>query len=161
MTVFCVNLVIDQPQTGASGVVRQGRRHGPSITYKITSCLGTLLQPARRAAVLDWPSSLRPSLVVIHAHGWCHSIGPENRVTDANFRNIFAKECCLFAPENFKNRVTNLHSRFPKVHFPCASDSRNIAISKFQAQNFATSLSKVHRLFLKELLVSHRPLLLS
>jgi hypothetical protein len=24
MTVFCVHLVIDQPQTGASGVVRQG-----------------------------------------------------------------------------------------------------------------------------------------
>jgi hypothetical protein len=33
MTVFCVHLVINQPQTGASGVVRQGRRHGrPSRT---------------------------------------------------------------------------------------------------------------------------------
>jgi hypothetical protein len=49
-----------QPQTGASGVIRQGRRHGPSITYKITPCWVTLLQPARRAAVLGQPSSLRP-----------------------------------------------------------------------------------------------------
>jgi hypothetical protein len=56
MTVFFVHLVIDKPQTGASGVVRQGMRHGPSITYKITV---TLLQPARRAAVLGQPSSLR------------------------------------------------------------------------------------------------------
>ncbi len=31
-----VQLVIDQPQAGVSGVVRQGRRHGPTITYKIT-----------------------------------------------------------------------------------------------------------------------------
>jgi hypothetical protein len=42
-----------------SGVVRQGRRHGPSITYKITSCWVNLLQPAMRAAVLDQPSRLR------------------------------------------------------------------------------------------------------
>jgi hypothetical protein len=28
----------DQPQTGASGAVRKGRRLGPSITYKITPC---------------------------------------------------------------------------------------------------------------------------
>jgi hypothetical protein len=27
VTIFCVHLVIDQPQTGASGGVRQGRRH--------------------------------------------------------------------------------------------------------------------------------------
>jgi hypothetical protein len=38
MTVFYVHLVIDQPQAGASGAVRQGRRHGPFITYKITLC---------------------------------------------------------------------------------------------------------------------------
>jgi hypothetical protein len=38
MKVFCVHLVLDLPQTGASGVVRHGRRHGPSITYKITPC---------------------------------------------------------------------------------------------------------------------------
>ncbi len=31
MTVFWVKLVIDQPQTRASGVDRQGRRHGPSV----------------------------------------------------------------------------------------------------------------------------------
>ncbi len=37
MTVFCVPLFIDSPQTGASGVVRQGRRYGPFITFKITS----------------------------------------------------------------------------------------------------------------------------
>jgi hypothetical protein len=29
---------------GASGVVRQRRRHGPSIAYKITPCWVTLLQ---------------------------------------------------------------------------------------------------------------------
>ncbi len=29
MTMFCVHSVSDQPQTGTSGVVRQGRRHGP------------------------------------------------------------------------------------------------------------------------------------
>jgi hypothetical protein len=32
MMVFCVHLVIDQPQTMASGMVRQARLHGPSIT---------------------------------------------------------------------------------------------------------------------------------
>jgi hypothetical protein len=36
--VFCIHLVIDQPPTGASGVVCQGRRHGPSIMYKIAPC---------------------------------------------------------------------------------------------------------------------------
>jgi hypothetical protein len=35
-------------------------RHRPSITYKITPCWVALLQPARRAAVLGQPSSLRP-----------------------------------------------------------------------------------------------------
>jgi hypothetical protein len=45
----------------AAGTVRQGGRHGPSIAYKITPCCWvTLLQPVRRAAVLDLPSSLRP-----------------------------------------------------------------------------------------------------
>jgi hypothetical protein len=28
MTVFCVLLIIDQPQTAASGVICEGRRHG-------------------------------------------------------------------------------------------------------------------------------------
>ncbi len=46
--------------TFSNGVVRQGRRHGPSIAYKITPCWVTLLRPARRAAVLGQPSSLRP-----------------------------------------------------------------------------------------------------
>ncbi len=59
MTVFCVHLVIDQIQSGASGFVRQGSRHGPFITYKITACWVTLLQPARQAAVLGQHSSLR------------------------------------------------------------------------------------------------------
>ncbi len=59
MTVFCVHLVIDQIQSGASGFVRQGRRHGPSIAYKITTCWVTFLQPARQAAVLGQHSSFR------------------------------------------------------------------------------------------------------
>ena len=33
-----------------------GGRHGLSITYKITPCWVTLLQPARRAAMLGQPS---------------------------------------------------------------------------------------------------------
>jgi hypothetical protein len=68
--MFCVHLVIDQPQTGTSGVVRQGRRHGPSITHKITPCWVTLLLPARRAAVLGrrvrppcWASPLAFGLI--------------------------------------------------------------------------------------------------
>jgi len=48
MTVFCVLLVIDQPQTKANGVVRQGRRHGPSNTCKITPCFVNLLQQASK-----------------------------------------------------------------------------------------------------------------
>ncbi len=44
-------------QTNASGIVRQGRRHGPSIVYKITPCWVTFPQPARRAAVLGQPSA--------------------------------------------------------------------------------------------------------
>ncbi len=53
--MFCVDLVVDQPQTRASGIVRQDRRNGPSITYKITPCWVTFLRPARRAAVLASP----------------------------------------------------------------------------------------------------------
>ncbi len=60
MAVFCVHSVKDQSQSGTNAVVSQCRQHGPSITYKITPCWGTLLQPARRAAVLVQPSSLRP-----------------------------------------------------------------------------------------------------
>jgi hypothetical protein len=58
-SVLCIftHLVIDQPQTRPSGVVRQGRRHRPSITYKITPCWVTLLQPARWAALLGQPLS--------------------------------------------------------------------------------------------------------
>jgi hypothetical protein len=44
----------------ASGVVRQGRRHGLSNTYKITPCWVTILQPSRRPAVLGQTFSLRP-----------------------------------------------------------------------------------------------------
>ncbi len=36
-----------------------GQAARPSITYKIKPCWVTLLQPARRAAVLDQPSRLR------------------------------------------------------------------------------------------------------
>jgi hypothetical protein len=46
---------VDQPQTVASGVVFQGWRHGMSITYKMTPCWVTLLQPARRVDVLGQP----------------------------------------------------------------------------------------------------------
>jgi hypothetical protein len=67
--VFCVHSVKDQPQTGTSGVVHQGRRHGPSITYKITPCWVILLQPARRAAVLGQPSSLRPQWLKLRQIG--------------------------------------------------------------------------------------------
>ncbi len=38
------------------------------ITFKITPCWVTLLQPARRDAVLDQPSSLRPHWVEILAY---------------------------------------------------------------------------------------------
>ncbi len=63
MTVFCVNLVVDRSPTSPSGVVRNGRRHGPSITYKITPCWVTLLQPARRAAMLGQSSIHWPHLL--------------------------------------------------------------------------------------------------
>jgi hypothetical protein len=53
--VLCTIRNIDQTQTGVRGVVRQGRRHGPSITYKITPYWVTLIQSARRAAVLAGP----------------------------------------------------------------------------------------------------------
>jgi hypothetical protein len=35
---ICQKLAAEHPQTRASGAVRQGRRHGLSITYKITPC---------------------------------------------------------------------------------------------------------------------------
>ncbi len=60
MRFLCTFSIVDQPQTGASGVACQGRRHGPSITYKITPCWIPFLQPARRAAVLGQSSGLRP-----------------------------------------------------------------------------------------------------
>ncbi len=61
VTVFCVHLVIDQTQTGASGLVRQGRRHGPSITYKITyTLLGHSPATSQGSTVLGQPSSRRP-----------------------------------------------------------------------------------------------------
>ncbi len=60
--LFCLHLVIDHPQTGASGVVRQGRRLRQSKTSKITKshCGHSPLQTARLAALLGQPSSLRP-----------------------------------------------------------------------------------------------------
>jgi hypothetical protein len=54
------------PQTWASGLVRQGKRHGPSFTVTITPCWVIFLQPARRAAVLGRPSSLRPHCLASH-----------------------------------------------------------------------------------------------
>ncbi len=76
-TVFCVHSVLEhlqqqlgswsfqkltaeQLQIRASGSVRQGRRHGPSITTQISPGGVTLLQPARRASMLGHLSSLRP-----------------------------------------------------------------------------------------------------
>jgi hypothetical protein len=80
MTVFlCTIRNIDQTQTGASGEVRQGKQHGQSITYKITSCWVTLLQQARRAAVLDRPYRLRPS-------------GEENSVADEGKEKVSVDE---------------------------------------------------------------------
>jgi hypothetical protein len=57
--------------TSASGTVRQGRWHGPSITYSAKSRpVGiTLLQPTRRAAVLGQPSSLLPRWERVNG-GW-------------------------------------------------------------------------------------------
>jgi hypothetical protein len=54
-----VHLVIDQPRPGQ--VVWSNRAGGISAhhTYKITPCWVTLLQSARRAAVLGQSSSLR------------------------------------------------------------------------------------------------------
>jgi hypothetical protein len=40
---------------------------GPSIPYRITPCWVTLLRPARRAAVLDQPSSLGPHCSLLSA----------------------------------------------------------------------------------------------
>jgi hypothetical protein len=54
---ICQKLAAKQPQTRSSGTVRQGRRHGPSFTFKILLCWVTLLQPARRAALLGLPFS--------------------------------------------------------------------------------------------------------
>ncbi len=53
---ICQKLAAEQLQTRASGTVRQGRRHGPSITTP--GCV-SLLQSARRASVLIHLSSLR------------------------------------------------------------------------------------------------------
>jgi hypothetical protein len=61
--VLCTFSNREQPQTGTSGVFRQGRRHGPSITFKITPSSVTLHQPARRPAVLGQPSSLCPHCI--------------------------------------------------------------------------------------------------
>jgi hypothetical protein len=63
--VLCkFTVVIDQPQTGATGVVRQGRRHGPSITYKITPCWAAVLgHPSR-----FWPPCLLQSSVQSQHH---------------------------------------------------------------------------------------------
>jgi hypothetical protein len=60
MAVFCDTFSNKSASDRKSGVVRHCRRHGPSITYKITPCWVTLLQHARRAAVLGQTSSLRP-----------------------------------------------------------------------------------------------------
>jgi hypothetical protein len=67
--VLCTFRNTDQHQTGTSGVVRQGRRHGQSITYKITPCWLTLLQPNRRKAVLGQPSRLRTHWFVQYSEG--------------------------------------------------------------------------------------------
>ncbi len=53
-------LAAEQLQNKTSGIVRQGRRHGPSITAQISSGWVTLLQPARRASVSGHLSRLLP-----------------------------------------------------------------------------------------------------
>jgi hypothetical protein len=60
----CVHSVIDQPQTGTSGVVHQSKRNGLSIMHKITPCWIILLLPARWGAVLGQPSRLQPLWLV-------------------------------------------------------------------------------------------------
>jgi hypothetical protein len=84
---FCVHLVIDH-RPRANGVVRQGRRNGPSFTYKITPCWVTLLQPVRRAAMLGQPSSLRPHCMLVPAP--CTERG-EVELLDQTFP--FCEEC--------------------------------------------------------------------
>jgi hypothetical protein len=46
-----------QPPTGASGMVRQGRRHRPSITVRRTPCRVILLQWPPCWAISLWPSA--------------------------------------------------------------------------------------------------------
>jgi hypothetical protein len=77
MTVFCVHLIIDQPQTGASGVVCQGRRHGPSIKYKITPCWVTILQPPGGPPC--WTSPLAFGLIADDKRAYsAHETKPRN-----------------------------------------------------------------------------------
>ncbi len=58
--VFCTFSNTSAPDRGKWWCGPSGQAAwGPSITYKITPCCVTLLQPARRAAVLGQPSSLR------------------------------------------------------------------------------------------------------
>jgi hypothetical protein len=93
-----VHLIIDQPQTWASGVVRQGKRHGPSFTHKIKPCWVTLLQSARRAAVLGRPSSLRPH---------CHPRPPPPRKQHA------VKQPCRKPPDRKRLITPTDQERFP------------------------------------------------
>ncbi len=66
MTVFCVHLVIDQPPDRGKWCGPSGHSAWTVHHVQITPCWGqcwvrvTLLQPARRAAVLAQPSSFRP-----------------------------------------------------------------------------------------------------
>jgi hypothetical protein len=70
MAVFCVHLHVhlvvenQQQHIRENRTVRQGRRHGPSITHKIlTRLYHSPFQPARRASMLGHPSSFRPHFV--------------------------------------------------------------------------------------------------
>ncbi len=60
MAVFCVHLVIEQPRTGAKSCVVCQVREAAWAVHHVQK---HTLQPARRAAVLDQPSSLRPHCI--------------------------------------------------------------------------------------------------
>jgi hypothetical protein len=63
----CVHLVIDHPQTGASGVVRQGRRHRPSITYKTTSHPAGSLSSSQTGGPPCWARHLAYGLIGVYS----------------------------------------------------------------------------------------------
>jgi hypothetical protein len=133
MTVFCVHFVLlDQrlsPRPGSSRdgwsmppALTQGRRHGPSITYKITPCWATLLQPARRAAVLGQPFSLRHNwLETDDYEGYENYDGICDSVQTYAFPclpTIFTLRLCLFSKTRLREVCKQLRQFvYTHVHF--------------------------------------------